>query len=86
MVGYWAVDAQILAFRLDSRDRLRPSLGLLGDELIIPRDIIRTGLLRFSIRPLIFGSASAALTSRLSRSMISVGVLQAPTPVQPPPT
>jgi len=51
------------------------------------RDIIKTGLPMFSSRPLIVGSASAALTSRLSRSMISFGVLAgAPTPDQPPPT
>jgi hypothetical protein len=50
-------------------------------------DIIRTGLPRFSSRPLIFGSASAALTSRLSRSTIAVGVWAgAPIPDQPPPT
>ena len=50
-------------------------------------DIIKTGLPMFSSRPLIVGSASAALTSRLSRSMISFGVLAgAPTPDQPPPT
>src|SRR5919204_5753148 len=49
-------------------------------------DIIRTGLPRFSSRPLIFGSARAALTSRLSRSTISPGVWAgAPIPDQPPP-
>src|SRR5262249_27430400 len=40
-------------------------------------DIVRTGLPRFSSRPLIFGSARAALTSRLSRSTISLGCGQA---------
>ena len=50
-------------------------------------DIIKTGLPMFSSRPLIVRSASAALTSRLSRSLISFGVLAgAPTPDQPPPT
>jgi len=62
---------------LSSAMSLRNSVG----------DIIRTGLPRFSSRSLIVGSASAALTSRLSRSMISLGVpAGAPMPDQPPPT
>src|SRR5262249_15769980 len=52
-----------------------------------PGDIVRTGRPRFSSRPLIFGSARAALTSRLSRSTIPLGVAAgAPSPDQPPPT
>jgi hypothetical protein len=50
-------------------------------------DKIKTGLPMFSSRPLIVASASAALTCRLSRSMISFGVFAgAPIPDQPPPT
>ena len=50
-------------------------------------DINNTGLPMFSIRYLILGSLRVALTSRLSRSIISVGVFRgAPMPDQPPPT
>ena len=72
----------------DSDARIDISMGLpeIRSSWIRERGDVEEVLQR-EVRPLIFGSASAALTSRLSRSMISVGVLAgAPIPDQPPPT
>ena len=70
--------------RLDVRelDHLRPLLGLVGDELAEIRRRHQQAPVppRSASRALIFGSASAALISLLSLSMISVGVLAARRP------